>query len=61
MDRHFVPEVVLRPSSEGQTSLPLASEGILRWVWEHKYGSMLIEVIHGDVFVNGERVEPHAP
>lgn len=60
MDRHFVPERVLQPPGEAQTLLPLASEGVLRWVWEHKYGSMLIEVVGDDVFVNGERVEPHA-
>jgi hypothetical protein len=37
----------------------LASEGVQRWVWEGKFGAILIEVVEGRVFVNGELVEPH--
>ncbi len=32
-----------------------------RWVWHGRYGTIVIEVRGEDVFVNGERVEPHAP
>jgi hypothetical protein len=56
-----VPEVLLpRRSGEAQGVLPLAADGVQRWVWESRYGVMLIEVIGPDVFVNGQRVEPHA-
>jgi hypothetical protein len=40
-----------------QTELPLAAEGVLRYVWEHRWGSMLIEVKEGRVLVNGGLVE----
>lgn len=55
----LAPEVLLR-ADDTQAALPLATEGVLRWVWESKYGAILIEVIEGRVFVNGELVEPHA-
>ena len=55
------PEVVLRQSPVPQTRLPLASAGILRWVWEGKFGAILIEVVGDQVFVNGQLVERHEP
>ena len=55
----LAPEVLLRPD-DAQSALPLASEGVQRWVWEGKFGAILIEVIDDRVFVNGELVEPHA-
>ncbi len=55
-----VPEVLLRPHDDGQAALPLATEGVLRTVWHSRFGSMLIEVIGADIFVNGQRVVPHA-
>jgi hypothetical protein len=33
----------------------------LRYVWHGRFGSMLIEVVDGAAFVNGQRVEPIAP
>jgi len=59
MNLALAPEVLLRPD-DGQAALPLASVGVQRWVWEGKFGAILIEVIEGRVFVNGEVVEPHA-
>jgi len=53
------PEVLLRCDDDGQSALPLASEGVLRYIWESRYGTMLIEVIGDAVFVNGQRIEPH--
>ena len=44
-----------------QQSLPLLSDGVLRQVWDSRFGPILIEVIDGQVFVNGDRVEPVAP
>ena len=54
-----VPDKLLLQADSPQTPLPLASEGVMRWVWEGQYGPMLIEVIGEDVFVNNQRVVPH--
>lgn len=53
-------EVLLKRQDDGQAALPLAAAGVQRWVWESRYGAMLIEVIQGQIFVNGQRVVPHA-
>ena len=58
MNLPIAPEVLLR-ADDSQAALPLASEGVLRWVWESRYGAILIEVIEDQVFVNGELVERH--
>ncbi len=54
-----VPDKLLLQADSPQTPLPLASEGVMRWIWEGQYGPMLIEVIGEDVFVNSQRVVPH--
>ena len=63
MNAPVLPEVLLRhgvdAQTHAQTPLPLASEGVRRWVWESRYGAMLIEVIDDEVFVNGQRVQRH--
>ncbi len=46
-------------ADDAQPPLPLASDGVQRWVWQGRFGAMLIEVVGEQVFVNGERVEPH--
>jgi len=61
MNAMLRPEVLLRRDGDHQAALLLASEGVLRYVWESRYGSILIEVSGSDVFVNGQRVEPHTP
>jgi hypothetical protein len=53
-------DVVVGQTDDVQPSLPLASEGVRRWVWQSKFGAILIEVVGPDVFINGQRVEPHA-
>lgn len=50
---------VVGRTDDAQPPLPLASDGVLRWVWNGRFGEMLIEVIGGDVVVNGKRVTPH--
>ena len=60
-DSSFRPDVVLAPGELLEPSLPLGSDGVRRWVWHSRHGEMLIEVIGKDAFVNGQRVEPHAP
>lgn len=50
----------LRPS----TILPptaVSNPAVERWVWHSRFGPILIEVRGKDVFVNGDRVAPHAP
>ena len=54
----LLPEVLLGPQPADQPSLGLASEGVLRYVWQSAYGPMLIEVREGAAYVNGERVTP---
>lgn len=47
------------PAHEPQTALPLETEGVQRYVWEGRFGAMLIEVRGAQVYVNGEPVQPH--
>jgi hypothetical protein len=61
MNAMLQPEVLLRPDGDDRAALPLVSEGALRYVWESRYGTIRIEVLGTDVFVNGQRVEPHIP
>ncbi len=61
MDPRPPSEVVVGAAEDAQPSLPLASEGVQRWVWQGRFGAMLIEVVEGVVYVNGQRVEPHVP
>lgn len=55
------PEVIIGQVDDAQPPLPLASDGVLRWVWHSRFGEMLIEVIGDEVFVNGQPVHRHAP
>ncbi len=63
MNAPLLPERLLRPAADGaddaQAPLPLAAAGVQRTVWHGRFGSMLIEVSQGEIFVNGQRVEPH--
>lgn len=54
----LLPEILSRRGTSPQADLPLASDGVLRYVWEGKFGSMLIEVKDGRAFVNGQPVAP---
>lgn len=58
MNAPLLPEILTRRSDSLQADLPLAAEGVLRYVWESRFGSMLIEVKDGQSFVNGRAVEP---
>lgn len=49
-------EVLLR-RPDPESELPLATEGVQRYVWDSRFGSMLIEVIGDDIYVNGGKVE----
>lgn len=58
MNAPLRPEVFIRPQPSPQIDLPLAADGVVRYVWEGKYGTMLIEVRNGQIYVNGGLVEP---
>jgi hypothetical protein len=53
MNAPLFPEVLRRLDATPQGDLPLATEGVLRYVWENPFGEMLIEVVDGVVYVNG--------
>lgn len=57
----LLPEILARPEASPQADLPLTAEGVLRYVWESKFGDLLIEVKDGRSFVNGQAVEPAEP
>ncbi len=59
MNAPLLPEVLLQTADGGQAVLPLATGGVLRYAWEGRFGSILIEVIGEEIFVNGKRVEQH--
>lgn len=50
-------EVLIRPDRGQQSELQLASDGVQRYVWQSRFGAMLIEVREGMVYVNGGLVE----
>jgi hypothetical protein len=57
MNAPLHPEVLRLLEAPLQEPLPLAAEGVQRYVWESRFGMMLIEVIGGVAYVNGDRVE----
>lgn len=57
MNAPLLPEVLRLRNPSPQEPLPLATEGVQRYVWESRFGSMLIEVVDGIAYVNGGRVE----
>ena len=52
----LLPEVLMGAQRADEPALPLATEGVQRYVWQSAYGPMLIEVRDGAAFVNGQRV-----
>lgn len=48
-------EVLLRRDSD-EPELPLEAEGVQRYVWESAFGDILIEIIGGSIYVNGDLV-----
>lgn len=60
MNALLLPEVLMGAQPTDQPALPLAAEGVQRYVWQSAFGPMLIEVRDGSAFVNGQRVTPMA-
>ena len=62
MSALLLPEVLMLQDDRHQVPLPLAADGVQRYVWESRFGAILIEVVGEQAFVNGSRVEPaHLP
>lgn len=59
MNAPLRPELLLSSAAQAQAALPLATAGVQRYVWDSRWGAMLIEVVDDQVFVNGQRVMPH--
>jgi hypothetical protein len=59
MNAPLHPEVLLSSTYEPRLPRSLTSVGVQRWVWQGRFGDMLIEVLDGEVFVNSSKVEPH--
>lgn len=57
MNAPLLPEILRRVEPSPQAELPLAAEGVQRYVWQHRWGEMLIEVQGDNVFVDGTLVE----
>ncbi len=57
MNSPLLPEVLRLREASPQEALPLATEGVQRYVWESRFGAMLIEVVDGVAYVDGGRVE----
>ena len=54
MNAPLMPEVRLVREMAPQSELDLATEGVLRYVWQGRFGDMLIEVIDDRVYVDGQ-------
>jgi len=52
-----VPEIHLGDRRPDEPDLPLAADGVLRYVWHGMFGDILVEVRDGRSFVNGDLVE----
>lgn len=61
MNAPLYPERLLRLQADDQLDLSLATSGVQRYVWDSRFGQMLIEVSEGRMYVNGEPVEPSPP
>jgi hypothetical protein len=53
-------EILLGDHDREQMPLSLATDGVLRYVWQSAFGPILIEVRDGVAFVNGKPVTPIA-
>ncbi len=58
MNAPLLPEILARRAPSAQADLPLSCEGVQRYLWEGRFGPVLIEVKEGRVYVNGQVVEP---
>jgi hypothetical protein len=58
MNAQLLPEILLGADATAEPQLPLATEGVQRYVWHSRFAAILIEVKDGVAYVNGQAVEP---
>jgi hypothetical protein len=46
---------------QGIAAFDTSDRAAQQWIWHSRFGTIVIEVRGRDVFVNGDRVAPHAP
>ena len=61
MNARLIPEVLARRTDSPQAEMRLETVDVLRYVWESRFGDILIEVRDGRAYVNGQAVEPAPP
>ena len=61
MNARLIPEVLVRRTECPQAEMRLETQEVLRYVWESRFGNILIEVRDGRAYVNGQTVEPVPP
>lgn len=49
------------PRAHDAAAVSLMDWKAKQWVWNSRFGTIVIEVRGNDVFVNGDRVAPYAP
>jgi hypothetical protein len=49
------------PRAHNAEAVTLTDRMAVQWIWRSRFGTIVIEVRGNDVFVNGDRVAPHAP
>lgn len=65
----FQPQPIRSPSLPWRTAprvqdiaaVDASDRTVEQWIWHSRFGPIVIEVRGKDVFVNGDRVAPHAP
>ena len=55
-----VPDVPVADPRSGKPPLPAEGAQRQRWLWQGRFGTILIEVVGDAVFVNGQQVRRHA-
>ena len=59
MNAPLIPAILARPGpADASDAAPTASADAVQYVWQSRFGPMLIEVRGGRVYVNGRVVEP---
>ena len=58
MNAPLMPASLRAADADLMPPAPLAAQGVQRYVWDGRFGAMLIEVKDGLAYVNGQRVEP---
>ncbi len=61
MNARLIPEVLVRRAESPQAEMRLETQEVLRYLWESRFGDILIEVRDGRAYVNGQVVEPAQP